>query len=133
MTLIDTPDGVARVHAGRPSATKGARLLDGRLRAHGQLDRQRRQPILERGSIRHNEKAGSPYRRGGRGAGVLLDQTGRQPGASDRDLRAIDERDRVHMWFVNRHTHDWIELEVSTNLQACIVRRGYDWHFAVGN
>lgn len=46
---------------------------------------------------------------------------------------AIDEHDRVHMWFINRHKGDWIELEVANNLQACIVRHGYDWHFAVGN
>lgn len=46
---------------------------------------------------------------------------------------AIDDHDRVHMWFVNRHNGDWAELEVYSNLQACIVRKGYDWHFAIGN
>lgn len=44
---------------------------------------------------------------------------------------AIDSNDRVHMWYINSHTGQWVELEVTDNLQACIVREGYDWHFAV--
>jgi len=45
---------------------------------------------------------------------------------------AIDSNDRVHMWFINRHTGMWAELEVTDDLRACVVREGYDWHFAVG-
>ena len=45
---------------------------------------------------------------------------------------AIDSDDVVHMWYVSAKTHEWAEIEVNDNLVACIARRGYDWHFAVG-
>lgn len=45
---------------------------------------------------------------------------------------AIDSDDVVHMWYVSAKTHEWAEIEVDDNLVACIARRGYDWHFAVG-
>lgn len=45
---------------------------------------------------------------------------------------AIDSDDVVHMWYVSAKTHEWAEIEVDDNLVACITRRGYDWHFAVG-
>ena len=44
---------------------------------------------------------------------------------------AIDSDDQVHMWFINK-SGAWVELQVSENLQACIAREGYDWHFAAG-
>ena len=45
---------------------------------------------------------------------------------------AIDTKDLVHMWYVNKQTGRWAELEVTDDLNACIVREGYDWHFAAG-
>lgn len=43
----------------------------------------------------------------------------------------IDSDDHVHMWYVSRKTGKWVELYVEDDKQlACIVREGYDWHFA---
>ena len=43
----------------------------------------------------------------------------------------IDTDDHVHMWYVSRKTGKWVELYVEDDKQlACIVREGYDWHFA---
>lgn len=43
---------------------------------------------------------------------------------------AIDSKDLVHMWYMNKKTGRWAELEVDEDLNACLVREGYDWHFA---
>ncbi len=45
---------------------------------------------------------------------------------------AIDSNDQVHMWFISKKSGAWVELQISDDLQACIARDGYDWHFAVG-
>jgi hypothetical protein len=40
----------------------------------------------------------------------------------------------VHMWFVSRKTRRWAELAVDDSTwNACIVRRGSDWRFAMSN
>ncbi len=44
---------------------------------------------------------------------------------------AIDSDDHVHMWYVSRKSGKWVELYVEDDKQiACIVREGYDWHYA---
>lgn len=49
---------------------------------------------------------------------------------------AIDNTATVRMWYVRRKDDDrygdWAEITVSNNLEACIVRKGTDWHFAIG-
>lgn len=50
---------------------------------------------------------------------------------------AIDNTATVRMWYVRRKQDErygeWAEIIVGNNLQACIVRRGTDWHFAMGS
>ncbi|MDI1227079.1 MAG: hypothetical protein PSY14_05290 [bacterium] len=44
---------------------------------------------------------------------------------------AIDSDDHVHMWYVSKKSGKWVELYVEDDKQlACIVREGYDWHYA---
>jgi hypothetical protein len=46
---------------------------------------------------------------------------------------AIDADGLVHMWFVSGHTHEWAEIVVANgSLEACVIRRGIEWHFAMG-
>lgn len=49
---------------------------------------------------------------------------------------AIDSTAQVHMWYVRRKDDErygnWAEIIVGNDLNACIVRMGTDWHFAIG-
>lgn len=44
---------------------------------------------------------------------------------------AIDAHEEVHMWFINPKTRAWVQLHVSSDLQACVEAQGTDWHWAL--
>ncbi len=45
---------------------------------------------------------------------------------------AIDSSEVVHIYFRSNIDERWAEMEMDDNLQACIVREGYDFHFLMG-
>ena len=46
---------------------------------------------------------------------------------------SIDSNEVVHIYFRSNIDERWAEMEMDDNLQACIVREGYDFHFLMGN
>ncbi len=46
---------------------------------------------------------------------------------------SIDSDEVVHIYFRSNIDERWAEMEMDDNLQACIVREGYDFHFLMGN